>query len=329
MTELHLAALRGSSEVVKLLLDEGAKVDIFVSEYGTPLSLASQEGHIEVMKLLIARGADVNAYCPTRRFVLFGPAWREKSEAIKILHDHGADFEAKTETFGTALYAVIGNGNLEVVRNPNHKLKNGVPLLHVAIYKKNLEMVLGLLECGVQATTKNSSGMTALQLAIKVGSLEILELLYHRGAALDDDDQRPYHALHLAIVNERHDIIEWLLKKGEDEHHIQTRRTMTLNIAAREGFPSVIRNLLTYFGLDADGKCREVNGVCEGGKTPLHTAAENGHLDIVKILVEAGADPNIQDDTSKTPLHFAEGHGNKEIMEFLIENGAQQSSSSS
>ncbi|KAI1803760.1 hypothetical protein F4811DRAFT_571760 [Daldinia bambusicola] len=79
-----------------------------------------------------------------------------------------------------------------------------------------------------------------------------------------------------------------------------------------------------YFKHGTDARCPEVSGACEHGETPLHATVEKGHFDIVKMLVEAGADVNVEDDTSKAPLRLAQMQENKEIGEFLLENGARK-----
>jgi len=55
----------------------------------------------------------------------------------------------------------------------------------------------------------------------------------------------------------------------------------------------------------------------------LHRAAERGHLDVVKLLLEHGADPNVQDDEGETPLHHAAAwRDNVDIVRLLLEHGA-------
>lgn len=54
----------------------------------------------------------------------------------------------------------------------------------------------------------------------------------------------------------------------------------------------------------------------------LHVACDYGHFDVVKILVEAGANINAIDNFGRTPLYFAQAEGFKEIASFLIQRGA-------
>ena len=49
-------------------------------------------------------------------------------------------------------------------------------------------------------------------------------------------------------------------------------------------------------------KCEDVNTKNQYEKTPLHLAAEEGHIETVKSLLANGADPSIQDKNKKTPL---------------------------
>jgi ankyrin repeat protein len=59
------------------------------------------------------------------------------------------------------------------------------------------------------------------------------------------------------------------------------------------------------------------------GTTPLMLAATNGHLDVVKFLVDKGADVNAKDHKGGTPLMAAVCEGNLDMVKFLVEKGAE------
>jgi len=58
------------------------------------------------------------------------------------------------------------------------------------------------------------------------------------------------------------------------------------------------------------------------GATPLHAAAEYGYSEIVEVLLEHGAAPNIREKYGDTPLHYAAMFGNSKVVEVLLEHGA-------
>ncbi|XP_040284693.1 ankyrin repeat domain-containing protein 6 isoform X1 [Bufo bufo] len=61
--------------------------------------------------------------------------------------------------------------------------------------------------------------------------------------------------------------------------------------------------------------------VTKHGRTPLHLAANKGHLNVVQILLKAGCDLNVQDDGQQTALHRAAVVGHSDILAILIQEG--------
>ena len=59
-------------------------------------------------------------------------------------------------------------------------------------------------------------------------------------------------------------------------------------------------------------------------RTPLHKAVCGGHIDIVRLLVENGAEVNARDGNDETPLHKAAERGYIEVVRLLVENGAER-----
>ena len=71
------------------------------------------------------------------------------------------------------------------------------------------------------------------------------------------------------------------------------------------------------------GKGVDPNRKNRDNLTPLHLAARQGHLEIARLLLEKGADPNrMQDTTARTPLHLAVQHQHEQVTRLLLERGA-------
>jgi ankyrin repeat protein len=86
--------------------------------------------------------------------------------------------------------------------------------------------------------------------------------------------------------------------------------------AAASGDLDEVKRLVLDCGVDP--KIKDILG-----RTPLHHAASNGHLNVVEFLLEHGADPNIGDKNGNTPLHYAASGGHLDVVKLLRERGSK------
>ncbi|HEY5590139.1 MAG TPA: SUMF1/EgtB/PvdO family nonheme iron enzyme [Paludibacter sp.] len=102
-TALFMASQKGHTDAVKILLDKGATVDLPTSKGTTPLIIASSQGNIEVVKLLLSNGAKIDLPIIYGVTALFMASQNGHTEVVKLLLDKGANAELKTTTGKTAL----------------------------------------------------------------------------------------------------------------------------------------------------------------------------------------------------------------------------------
>ncbi|KAF8268319.1 hypothetical protein EI94DRAFT_1186065 [Lactarius quietus] len=147
------------------------------------------------------------------------------------------------------------------------------------------------------------------------------DLLYRHGAAMDVQDAVRDTPLHAASANGQADIIRWLLDHGADSNACDSiGRWTPFHYAADYLQLDAVQVLLKY---NAD-----INLKNEAGQTPLcealaRSSLEGNIVEIVRQLLEHGADPNIPDRDHSTALHQASSKGSLEIARLLLSYGAK------
>jgi hypothetical protein len=117
---------------------------------------------------------------------------------------------------------------------------------------------------------------------------------------------------HLAAWVRIHDV-DWI-----PFHRPLRRKGTSLYYAVLCGFTGLAKSLI-------NGHTEDINAKCGYQGNPLHAALYSGDLDSVRLLLDHGADTNLEDHVGKTSLVRAYGHGNFEAVQLLLEHGANES----
>ncbi|KAF7533147.1 hypothetical protein G7054_g7332 [Neopestalotiopsis clavispora] len=284
MTALSWASKAGSTDLVRLLLERGAKstADVVVGGQG-PMVAAALNGHIDVADLLLDGGVYVDL--TTRDTPLARAA-------------------------GAGYYDMV---NLLLSRGANINTTSGQAPLSYAAQKGHLEIVKLLVENSAFPDRPDQYGQTPMCDAAANGHIEVVEFLFWRGANPDLPDKDGLSPLSFAVRNGKTDVVEFLTKNGADISSSAGQRLLSL--ATESGHMEVVRCLV-------DRGVMPNFLSPESSKTPLSIAAEKGHSEIVQFLVRRGADPNFLVDDRQTPLYLAASSGSNEIVKFLIQNNA-------
>jgi len=196
--------------------------------------------------------------------------------------------------------AAVGGDLAEVKRlvvdcgaNPNIQDKDGYTPLHYAAWKGHLKVVELLLEHGANPNIQDKDGYTPLHYAAWKGHLKVVELLLEHGANPNIQKHDGETPLHLAVWEGHLKVVELLLEHGAN--------------------PNIQENKYGYTPLhDAVNRCLKN----KFGRTPLHFTVSRYHVvDVVRVLLDHGADPTIRDNKGRTPLDY--GSLCEEIIEEL------------
>ena len=153
-----------------------------------------------------------------------------------------------------------------------------------------------LLQVAAHASSVGDNGEAPLHLAAALGQDRIVTVLLRQGADADALDGNGRTPLHLAVERGHLCTVQAMLAAKPDtniRYKVACRGYSVLDLAAREGNVDILRALLQH-GVD-------VNRLTDG-YTSLHVAALNNHVGAIDVLIEAGANMEVEDDDDCTPF---------------------------
>jgi ankyrin repeat protein len=330
-TPLSYAAEFGDEKTVELLLSS-CKVDVDTAnyDYRTPITIAVERGHAEVVRLLLKTGKvdierrNVSSWEYT---ALQFAACRGYFTVVEILLAARADVNAPAGKIQgrTALQAAAGKGHVEMVGrllgagadvNAPADVADGRTALQAAAGGGYVKIVEKLLIAGadVDAPAAFLCGLTALQAAASGGHLPVMKILLDAGAHVNAELNGQYGktALQAAAEHGHLAAVETLLAaaaivnctsgRPKHDYDIEWRNPgLTALQLAAKGRFADIVRVLLDAGADV-----HVRSDNERGATALHYAAMTGDMNLNKLLVSAGADIEALDNQGKTALAWVQ-----------------------
>jgi uncharacterized protein len=358
-TALHWATYQGDARTAELLLHAGAHPNVATDTGMTPLLLACEAGKADLVEALLRGGADINQTMTGGETSLMMAARTGSVPVLRLLVGHGAAVDAVEKKRGTtALMWAAANGNSDAVRfliskGANLNIRSGTtdpgrrPYLAQTGRDRISEFVGGYGLAGVVgkgdtdtpegkamvakqiATAKKVladhplpkppppgrirwGGLTPLIFAARQGDLATVKALVAAGADVNGTSEFGWSALLAATQNKYYRIGEYLL-----QHHADP------NIANGGGWNPL------YIATD--------NRNIEGGDYPVRKP-DMDHLDFIKELLAAGANPNLRMHSSTetrtvftnqwlvedgaTPFLRSAQSGDLVLMKLLVDHGA-------
>ena len=287
-TPLIKAAIGGYDNTIRELINEGAEVNVENVSGITPLTYAAIGGHDETLKTLIEKGAEVNRENNQGATSIIHAAKYGQTGAIQILIDKGAD-----------------------VKNIADKRGN-TPLM-AATQNEHIDAISLLVNAGAGMNRADNQGNTALMIAIIEGKEDVAKSLLEYGKIeLDSTNKEGKNTLMLAIQNKMDHVSLLLIKRGIDVSKTDEDNNTALLLAILNDRMDIAEILLKT--PDAN-----INAINKEGKTALIATAEKNDLDFVKLLLQS---PHMDLDAYRqleSILWKSEVGGDESIIELILE----------
>jgi ankyrin repeat protein len=298
--ELARAAARGDVEAVHSALDRGAPIDAVVPMglSGTALEQAAAEGHGPVVELLLARGASVRTVRGTGLNATHWAAVGGHTGVLQTLVEHAAPDDPGA-ALSSALVAAAAGGHSDAVA---YLLARGVPVdavpprpqmptaLEAAAERGHSELAGFLLDHGAQPRVIEDRGVPAAEGAAAHGELALLRRI--ADAVDPHDDPRALYGPALAQAS----------RAG----HVP----VVVELLARGADPDFGGSRGLIIWIDAGQR----QGVAPA--PPLAFAGDHGRWQVVRVLLDADADP-----ARARLLHHAARWGNLGLVRELLDAG--------
>ena len=226
-TPLHIAIRRiGNSEIINLLIANGADVNKKNSRGITPLHEAVDKGYEEITNILLVNGANVNARDDAGETPLYKTLDDKRANVAmaSILIENGADVNLIANKPDVVQYSDEGNpkpiSDLEYGGMYGGGYNVGGSLLHRAAERGFVEFIDLLIANGAEVNTKNSNGETPLHRAAVhapfLSGAETIKCLIKNGADVNAKNNNSDTALHILAKNGKWGYSSVLIAAGAD-----------------------------------------------------------------------------------------------------------------
>jgi ankyrin len=263
-TPLHWAVHHGDLELTQRLIRAGAKVNV-KNDYGsTPMAEAAVLGRTDLLEALLKAGADVESPNADGQTALMVVARSGRVDAARLLLKYGAKVNAVEQWRGqTALMWAVAQKQTAMVAE---LVKAGADV--------NARSTVNNWERQVtaepRAIYRPAGGLTPLLYAAREGCAECARLLVDAGADINLADPEKISPLLMAVINGQWDTAQYLIKKGANP------------------------NQFDFWGRAPLYAAVDLNTIPRGGRPDWPSLDETTSLQVVELLLAAGANPNAQ-----------------------------------
>lgn len=337
----------GDREMIDYLLKNKVGIDYKGVQPTTALAVSANLGEIGLMKRFIAAKADPNTRGISGKPLLVEAVREGNREKFELLLASKADVDATTgddePPRTTALSFAVAAKNVEMQEallnagaSPDVRTLTGDPLLYAAVASRDHDLTRRLLERGAKGEVSSSSKTSPLVAAVQNEDLDMVDLLIRHGVDPSFAGDTSGSPLFVAAANGNLAIAHQLIAAGAPVD------TQTLLAKSYERRDDPLMSLLLNSGADPEatlpGTSERVfdSAVREGAtgavRTLLAAGAKIGDNlwaalltsqdDLIRLILEAGADPRQPGPEGQDPLDYCLTHGRYGAARVLLDGGA-------
>jgi ankyrin repeat protein len=291
-TALHNAVMCGNTDVVRILIDNNADVNVLDNDHiKFPLLSAVLRDDKEITNILLENGADVNLINKIGDSPLHGAVLRNNKEITNILLEKGADVNSINN---------IGD----------------TPLI-IAVKNQNYDLVQRLTLAGADLYVQNKENETALSIAARLGNVDIVNHIINK--SISEKKQKKFSddkALLNSIAYGKKELVSLFLELRIGINTRDDNGDTPLFLAAKAGNIELVKSLIE--------KGADISICNDDGKSVLMTAIGEGRMQIARMLIEFANAPllNVVDREDRTALEMTINDDIDSLSKLLIIKGA-------
>ena len=324
-TPLCLACLDGDEKVVEWLLDHGANIEPRDLRGNTAMVFAIANDHLGCAKLLVDAGASLNPINIRGESLLALVAGTYSFDALRFLVESGVSVDRSGGGNMSPLFAAVKNSRYA---QAEYLLKHGADpnalpdpssgaqsLIEIAASRQDVDMMELLLIHGADPCQQCFNGAESLHISASANNPEAIEILVRYGADINGINFADRTPLIEAAASAKYEAALKLLELGADPDIRGMADKSALHMAVHAKDARCSRLLCS--------KMSTPDLVDSNDLTPLYYAVTSGLVDVVDVLLDAGADALREDglDGSSSPIYAALAERQDDVLALIISRG--------
>lgn len=317
-SELHVAIRAGDLNRVILLTETGGSMDAFDTNGWSPLHIAAARANGDILRYLLCQFPDIEARSKqmNQNTPLSFAALNGQAESVETLLEFGANIHTRNKINYTPIMIAANQRHDVVVRtlldfgaNANDNDEGGFSgsalLLASGVGRWRLPTLRALIQGGAAVDPPHPHGITPMHEIAEWGGADEMAYLLEQGSKADARQWNGNTPLIIAIQKSKRECVRLLLDSGACRNTVIEGNCRPIHYAAKCLNWPIMQMLLEKADVELNAQ------TTSQGSTALHMAYAAENMTVVKILLHAGANPNLKDANGRLPIQFLVSQSNQ------------------